>query len=72
MALIEAAAVKLTRGNKTEAVALALRRLLEATARSGSLFGAHCHSVRVHRGCDLRAPGSELEPEVEAGEAIAR
>src|SRR6266404_2963346 len=41
VALIEQAANKLTGGNKTEAVALALRRLLEQNARAGSLFGAH-------------------------------
>jgi len=44
--LIEEAARKLTGGNKTEAVALALRHLLEQEARTGSLFGAHRGSVR--------------------------
>ena len=38
VALIEEAANKLTRGNKTEAIALGLRRLLEADSRAGSLF----------------------------------
>jgi hypothetical protein len=47
VAQIEEAANKLTDGNKTEAVALAVRRLLEETARAGSLFGAHRGSVRV-------------------------
>jgi len=47
VALIEEAANKLTRGNKTEAVALAVRRMLEENARAGSLFGAHGGSVRV-------------------------
>jgi len=56
VALVEQAAKKLTRGNKTEAVALALRRLLEQEARSGSLFGAHPGSVQVHPGVDLTAP----------------
>ena len=41
VALIEEAAKRLTDGNKTEAVALALRTLLEQSARAGSLFGAH-------------------------------
>ena len=45
VALIEEAANKLTRGNKTEAVALAVRRMLEENARAGSLFGAHRGSV---------------------------
>jgi len=40
VALIEQAANKLTSGSKTEAVALAVRRLL-ADSRAGSLFGAH-------------------------------
>src|SRR5438067_13861084 len=48
VALIEEASRKLTDGNKTEAVALAVRRLLEQNARAGSLFGAHRGSVRVH------------------------
>lgn len=41
VALVEQAANKLMDGNKTEAVALAVRRLLEQEARAGSLFGAH-------------------------------
>jgi hypothetical protein len=39
VALIEAAASRQTGGNKTEAVALAMRRLLDQDARTGSLFG---------------------------------
>ena len=38
IALIEEAANKLTRGNKTEAVGLAMRHLLEREARAGSLY----------------------------------
>jgi hypothetical protein len=38
IALIEKAAKKLARGNKTEAVALAMRRLLDEDARAGSLL----------------------------------
>ena len=51
VALIEKAANTLTGGNKTEAVALAMRRLLEETARAGSLFGVHRGSVRISRRC---------------------
>jgi len=61
VALIEEAAERLTGGNKTEAVALAVRRLLEENARSGSLFGAHRGSVRVHEGVDLIAPVLDVE-----------
>lgn len=70
VALIEEAAVKLTAGNKTEAVALAVRRLLEDTARAGSLFGAHRGSVRVHEGVDLVAPALDVEPDAETGREI--
>ncbi|HYH23265.1 MAG TPA: type II toxin-antitoxin system VapB family antitoxin [Azospirillum sp.] len=67
VSLIEQAA-KLTGGNKTEAVAMALRRLLEQEARSGSLFGARPGSVRVRPGIDLTAPviGDE-DDEMDAG-----
>ena len=40
IALIEAAANRLTNGNKTEAVAMAVRRPLEQDTRTGSLFAA--------------------------------
>ena len=70
--LIEEAAEKLTRGNKTEAVALALRRLLEQEARTGSLFGAHPGSVRVRDGVDLIAPALDVEPDAETGREIER
>lgn len=56
VALIEAAARKFTAGNKTAAVELALRRLLEQDDRSHSLFNAHPGSVRVPAGVDLLAP----------------
>jgi hypothetical protein len=46
----------MTQGNKTEAVALAVERLLDATARSGSLFGPHPGSVQVADGVDLTEP----------------
>ncbi len=72
VALIEEAANKLTDGNKTEAVALAVRRLLEQNARMGSLFGAHRGSVRVHEGVDLIAPALDVEPDAETGREIER
>ena len=72
VALIEEAAAKLTHGNKTEAVALALRRLLEQHARAGSLFGAHRGSVRVRDGFDLTAPALDVEPDAETGREIER
>jgi hypothetical protein len=61
VALIEEAAKKLTGGNKTEAVALAMRRLLDQHARTGSLFGAHRGSVRIRDGVDLIAPALDSE-----------
>ncbi len=65
VALIEEAANRLTGGNKTEVVALAMRRLLEQNARSGSLFGAHRGSVQVREGVDLIAPALDVEPDAE-------
>ena len=58
--LIEEAARKLTHGDKTEAVALTLRRLLDENARAGSLFGAHPGSVRVREGVDLVEPALDV------------
>jgi hypothetical protein len=72
VALIERAAVKLTAGNKTEAVALALRRLLDQDARSGSLFGAHPGSVQIRDGVDLVAPILSDELDAETGREIDR
>jgi len=60
--LIEEAARKLTSGNATEAVALAMRHLLDQNARVGSLFGAHRGSVRVHEGVVLLAAVSTSSP----------
>jgi hypothetical protein len=71
-ALIEQAAQKLTAGNKTEAVALGMRRLLEDTARAGSLFGAHPGSVRVQPEVDLIAPALDSAPDAETGREIER
>lgn len=70
VALIEEAAEWLTGGNKTEAVALALRRLLEESARTGSLFGAHRGSVKVQEGVDLIAPALDVVPDAESGREI--
>ena len=72
VALIEEAASKLTGGNKTEAVALAMRRLLNESERAGSLFGAHRGSVRVRRGVDLIAPALDVAPDAETGRETAR
>ena len=72
IALIEEAAKKLTRGNKTEVVALALRRLLDQDARAGSLFAAHRGSVRIREGVDLIAPALDIAPDAETGAEIGR
>ena len=65
VALIERAADRLTGGNKTEAVGLAMRRLLEQDTRTGSLFAAHPGSVRVRERVGLTAPvfSEELDEE---------
>jgi hypothetical protein len=67
VALIERAADKLTRGNKTEAVALAVRRLLEEDTRVASLSGAHPGSVRVREDVDLTQPALDTTPDAETG-----
>ncbi|PYT96879.1 MAG: hypothetical protein DMG38_22175 [Acidobacteria bacterium] len=72
VALIEEAAKRLTHGNKTEAVALAMRRLLEQQAREGSLFGAHRGSVRIREGVDLIAPALDVQPDAETGQEVER
>jgi hypothetical protein len=72
VALIEEAAKRLTHGNKTEAVALAMRRLLEQHARAGSLFGAHRGSVRIREGVDLIAPALDVQPDAETGQEVER
>ena len=61
VALVEEAANRLTAGNETEAVALAMRRLLEQEARAGSLFGAHPGSVKFRDDVDLTAPCSSTQ-----------
>ena len=72
VALIAEAARRLTRGNKTEAVALAMRRLLDDNARAGSLFGAHRGSVKVREGVDLLAPALDVAPDAETGREVER
>jgi hypothetical protein len=72
VAMIEEAAGLLTAGNKTEAVALAMRRLLDQNAKRGSLFGAHPGSVRVSDGVDLTAPALDVEPDAGTGRDVKR
>ena len=67
---IEQAALKLTGGNKTEAVALALRLLLERGARAGDLFGGQKGSVRVGAGLDLTKPALDVEPDAQTGREL--
>ncbi len=69
VAHIESLATRLTGGNKTEVVALALRHLEQRDARSGSLFGAHRGSVTVREGVDLTAPILEDKMDAEHGVA---
>jgi hypothetical protein len=64
VALIETLAERLTSGNKTEMVAMALRNMQARDLRSGSLFGANPGSVIVRDGVDLTAP--ILEDEMDA------
>jgi len=70
--LIEEAAGRFTDGNKTEAVALGLRRLLDKEARQGSLHGAHAGSVKIRPGVDLTRPVLEDEPDAATGREVAR
>lgn len=51
--LIEQAAAKHTGGNKTEAVALALRKLLEPEKRTGTPFGFRAGSVKIDEDFDI-------------------
>lgn len=72
VALIEQAAAKLTKGNKTEAVNLAMRRLLAREERVGSLFGRHPGSVWIDPDIDLTAPILDVIPDAETGREIDR
>jgi hypothetical protein len=70
VALIEAAANRLTGGNKTEAVAMAMRRLLDLEARAGSLFGRHRGSVTVREGVDLTEPVFDEPTDAQTGREV--
>jgi hypothetical protein len=72
VALIEEAAQKFTGGAKTEAVAMAMRRLLDQGGRAESLFGAHKGSVRIAEGVDLTAPVLDVIPDAESGREVDR
>jgi hypothetical protein len=72
VALIQAAADRLTGGNKTEVVALAVRTLLEQNTRAGSLFGAHPGSVLVKAGVDLTEPILQDPMDGETGYELER
>jgi hypothetical protein len=72
VSLIGEAAQKLTGGNKTEAVALAMRRLLDEEARKVSLFGANLGSVTVADGVDLTEPVFQDEIDAETGAEMNR
>jgi hypothetical protein len=70
VALIETAAARLTDGNKTEAVALAMRRLLDLDARTGTLFGRQRGSVRIADGVDLTEPTFDEPTDAETGREL--
>lgn len=72
VAMIEHAAKRLTGSNKTEVIALALRRLLEHDVRTGSLYGRHPGSVSFREGVGPTAPALDVVPEAEAGREIER
>jgi hypothetical protein len=70
VALIEIVANRLTGGNKTEAVALAMKRLLDLEARKGSLFGVLRGSVQVREGVDLTEPVFDEPTDAETGKEL--
>lgn len=70
VALIETAATRLTEGNKTEAVALALRRLLDQSERTGTLFGHQRGAVRIAAGIDLTQPTFDQPTDAETGREL--
>jgi hypothetical protein len=72
VALIETAAQKLTGGNKTEAVAMAMRNLLEKNERKGSLYGRHPGSVTFSDDYDPFASALDVIPDAESGREIDR
>ena len=68
--LIQTAAARFTNGNKTEAVAMAIRDLLEKEERARSLFGRHKGSVKVRQGVDLTAPTFDDDWETKASSGL--
>lgn len=64
--LVERAAAEFTGGDKTEAVAFGMRRLLQ----KATLFGAHAGSVRVGENVDLLDPALDVTPDAETGSEI--
>jgi hypothetical protein len=72
VALIEEAANRMTGGNTTEALALAMRCWLERGGRAGSLFGSHKGSVRIAADVDLTAPVLDVVPDAETGRDVER
>ena len=72
IAMIEEATGALTAGNKTDAVALAMRCLLDQHAWRGPLFGAHPGSVRMRPDVGLTAPALDVEPDAATGREAAR
>ncbi len=72
VALIETAAAKLTGGNKTEAVAMAMRNLLKQNERTGSLFGRFPGSVRFSDDYDPFESALDVIPDAESGREVDR
>ncbi len=72
VAAIEEAANRLTNGDKTEAVALAMRTLLEKSASVAPLSGAHAGGVRARYGVDQTAPVLEDKPDAATGAEMTR
>ena len=72
VALIEKAAEQITGGNKTELVGLAVRRLLDESARQASLFGAHRGSVHIRPGVDLTQPVLDEATDAQTGREVDR
>ena len=62
----------MTHRNKTEAVGLAVRRLLKRDSRAGSLFGAHRGSVRVPEGLGLTRPALDTATDAETDRELGR
>ncbi len=72
VSLIEQGAKLMTNGNKTEAVAMAMRELIKKNERTGTLFGMHPGSVRIAEGVDIVGPILDVIPDAESGRGIDR